>query len=129
MSDSGDLPALSEMQWEIMNVIWDRSECPVAEVWKVLNERRGISRNTVQTQLVRLEDKGWLKHRDAEGGFYYSPTVSREQSQQSTVQRLIETVFDGSAEGLVLSLLNGGTLSKSEADRIQKLISDARRKK
>lgn len=129
MTDPGELPALSETQWEIMNVIWDRSQCSVADVWKLLNERRGVSRNTIQTQIVRLEEKGWLQHRDVNGGFLYSPTVSREESQQTSVQRLIETVFDGSAEGLVLTLLGGGTLSKSEAERIQKLISEARRKK
>jgi BlaI family transcriptional regulator, penicillinase repressor len=129
MSDAGELPALSETQWEIMNVIWEREECSVADVWKLLNERRGVSRNTVQTQIVRLEEKGWLTHSDGNGGFLYTPTVSREESQQSSVQRLIETVFDGSPEGLVLTLLNRGTLSKSEAERIRQLITNARRKK
>ena len=129
MSDASELPALSETQWEIMNVIWEREECSVADVWKLLNERRGISRNTVHTQIVRLEEKGWLTHSAGDGGFLYSPTVSREESQQSSVKRLIETVFDGSPEGLVLTLLNGGTLSKSEAERIRQLITKARGKK
>ena len=129
MTNSEELPALSETQWEIMNVIWERAECSVADVWKLLNVRRGVSRNTVQTLIVRLEEKGWLTHRDGDSGFLYAPTVSREESQQTSVQRLIETVFDGSPEGLVLTLLNGGTLSKSEAERIRLLISNARRKK
>jgi BlaI family transcriptional regulator, penicillinase repressor len=129
MSDAGGLPVLSEAQLEIMNVIWERSECSVADVWKVLNKRRGVSRNTVQTLIVRLEQKGWLTHRETDGGFLYAPTVSRQESQKSSVQRLIQTVFDGSAEGLVLTLFDGGTLSKSEADRIRQLISSARRKK
>lgn len=127
MAESDERPALSETQWEIMNVIWDRAPCSVADVWKPLNERRGVSRNTIQTQIVRLEEKGWLTHQEGEGGFLYTPTVSREQSQQASIQRLIETVFDGSSESLVLTLLNG-TLSKSEADRIRKIISAARKK-
>ena len=125
--DANELPALSEVQWEIMNLIWDRTECSVADVWKVLTERRGVSRNTIQTLIVRLEEKGWLTHRDGESGYLYAPTVSRVDSQQSSVQRLIETVFDGSSEGLVLTLLNGGTLSKEEANRIRQLISSSRR--
>ena len=129
MSDASELPALSEVQWEIMNVIWERSKCSVAEVWKVLNSRRGVSRNTVHTLIVRLEEKGWLTHHEGSSGFCYAPTVSREESQQASVQRLIETVFEGSSEGLLLTLLNGGTLSKNEADRIQQLINSARRKK
>lgn len=129
MSKSDDLPPLSEVQWEIMNLIWDRGESSVAEVWKVLHERRGVARNTIQTLIVRLEEKGWLTHRQVDGGFLYAPTVSRDQSQRSTVQRLIETVFDGSAEGLVLTLLNGRTLSPGEMERLRQLIAAARRKK
>jgi predicted transcriptional regulator len=129
MSEAARLPTLSQTQWEIMNVVWERSECPVADVWKLLNKRRGVSRNTVQTQIVRLEEKGWLTRRDGEAGLLYAPTVSREESQQKSVQRLIETVFNGSPEGLVLTLLNEGTVSKGEAKRIRELISRARGEK
>jgi BlaI family transcriptional regulator, penicillinase repressor len=129
MNQPDNLPPLSEVQWEIMNLIWERGQCSVADVWKILHDRRGVARNTVQTLITRLEEKGWLTHREIDGGFVFSPTVSRDQSQQSTVQRLIETVFDGSAEGLVLTLLNGGTLLPSEVDRLRQLIASARKKK
>ena len=129
MSGARELPALSKTQWEIMNVIWERAQSSVADVWQVLSSRRGVARNTVQTQIVRLEEKGWLTRKEGANGILYAPTVSREESQKSSVQQLIETVFDRSPEGLVLTLLNGGTLSRSEAERIRKLITDARRKK
>jgi BlaI family penicillinase repressor len=128
MPDANELPALSEAQWEIMNLIWDRTTCSVADLWKVLNKRRGIARNTVQTLIVRLEEKGWLTHREEGGAFLYLPTVSREESQESSVRRFIKTVFEGSSEGLVLTLLNGGAISKAEADRVRKLIDSASRK-
>jgi BlaI family penicillinase repressor len=120
------LPALSEGQLEIMNVVWAQKECSVADVWKVLYERRGISRNTAHTLIVRLEEKGWLTHREAGGGFLYKATVSREETQHRTVQKMVETVFNGSPEGLVLALLNGGSLSKAEAARIRQLIENAK---
>ena len=129
MTSQPELPALSDVQLEIMNVVWDREECSVADVWKVLNERRGVSRNTVHTLIVRLEEKGWLRRREADGGVLYSPAATRESTQQRCVQRLIETVFDGSPEGLVLTLLNDGTVSSDEADRIRDLIAEARRRK
>jgi predicted transcriptional regulator len=58
MAHDPELPALSEAQLEIMNVIWDREACSVADVWKILHERRGVSRNTVHTLIARLEEKG-----------------------------------------------------------------------
>jgi BlaI family transcriptional regulator, penicillinase repressor len=124
-----ELPALSEAQLEIMDVIWAQRECSVAQVWNVLHGRRGISRNTAHTLIVRLEQKGWLAHREVNGGIKYAATVSREQAQHVTVRKMVETVFNGSAEGLVLALLNSGTVSKAEAGRIRQLIDNAKGRK
>jgi len=129
MSRDSELPALSEAQLEIMNVIWDREACSVADVWKLLEERRGVSRNTVHTLIARLEEKGWLARRETSGGLHYASTISRSEAQQRCVQRVIETVFGGSAEGLVLALFNGGSVSKAEADRIRQIIANAKRSK
>ncbi len=129
MSRNKELPTLSETQLEIMNVVWDREKCSVADVWKILNDRRGVTRNTVHTLIVRLEEKGWLVHREEGNAFLYAATVSREEAQQRCVQRIIETVFDGSAEGLVLTLLNGDMVSKTEAERIRGMIAQAKRRK
>lgn len=128
MTNHDVLPSLSEVQLELMNVVWERRECSVADVWKVLNERRGVSRNTVHTLVVRLEEKGWLQRRDDDGSVKYSATVSQESTQQRCVRQLIDTVFDGSPEGLVLTLLNNSTVSKDEAARIRRLIAKARGK-
>lgn len=126
MPKEQQLPTLSDAQLEIMNVVWAQTDCSVADIWKVLHQRRGVSRNTVHTLIVRLEEKGWLTHSNANGAFRYRATVSREETQQSMLQRIVATVFNGSAEGLVLALLNGGAVSKSEAERIRKLIANAK---
>jgi predicted transcriptional regulator len=102
-----------------MNVVWDAGACTVADVWQALAARRRVARNTVQTMLVRLEEKGWLTHREAGGAFVYSAAVPREQAQQRSVERMLDTVFRGSAEGLVLTLLQSRGLSKDEAARIR----------
>ncbi len=129
MSRKAELPSLSEAQLEILNVIWQHEACTVADVWKVLAERRGVSRNTVHTLIARLEEKGWLVRRETDGGLLYSAAVSRADAQQRCVQKVIDTVFEGSAEGLVLALFNGDAISKAEADRIRRIIAQAKRSK
>ncbi|MEW4561193.1 BlaI/MecI/CopY family transcriptional regulator [Bremerella sp. JC770] len=129
MTGAHKLPSLSETQWEIMNLIWDQAPRSVGEVWQVLKKRRGVSRNTVQTQMVRLEEKGWLTHQEDDAGFRYFPTVSREESQENSVKRFVKTVFGGSSEGLLLALLSGGELSQEEAARIRAIINSQGKKK
>jgi predicted transcriptional regulator len=125
MEESELLAALSEAQTEIMNVVWDRGEATLAQVWGALVARRQVARNTVQTQLTRLVEKGWLLHRSAGNAFYYRPSVPRREARSRVVQRLVDAVFEGSAEGLVMTLLDGRTLSKEQADRIRALIERA----
>lgn len=127
MAKQKELPPLSEAQVEIMNIVWDHKSCSVADVWKILNQRRGVSRNTVHTLMVRLEEKKWLKRRVRGNSVTFSATASQKKTQQQSVRRLIDTVFDGSAEGLILALLNGRTVSNAESARIRELIAQAKK--
>ena len=120
--------ALSEAQLEIMGVVWDREEVSVSEIWEVLSARRPLARNTVQTMVTRLEEKGWIRHRTLGKTFLYSAVVGREETLGSMVDQLVETAFDGSAEGLVLALLEGRGLSQQEAKRIRAMIDEADKK-
>jgi len=119
-------PDLSKAQMEIMNVVWARGETTVAEVLEELNKLRKLSRNTVQTMLSRLDKKGWLKHRRDGKTFYYSATVSREKTLRRVASDLVDTAFAGSAEGLVLALLDGRGLSEGESSRIRAMIAEAK---
>ena len=123
------LPPLSDAQLEIMNVVWDRGEASVADVWEVLSARRPLARNTVQTMMTRLNEKGWLKYRQRGPAFLFKASVARDSTRRALVDRFVDTVFSGSAEGLVLAMLEGRGLSDEEAARIRKLISTARREK
>jgi predicted transcriptional regulator len=120
-----NLPPLSEAQLEIVNVVWDHGEVTVAEVWKDLSARRPVSRNTVSTMITRLEEKGWLRHRVIGGSYLYSATHPRATILPRLVQRLVDAAFQGSAEGLVLALLEGGRLSADEVQRIKAMLEQA----
>src|ERR1700730_2430328 len=65
---------LTDAQREIMQVVWERVEATVSEVRDALASRK-LARNTIQTMMVRLEEKGWLKHREEGRRFLYSAKV------------------------------------------------------
>lgn len=119
------LPPLSEAQIEIMNIVWDRGEVTVADVWKAVAERRKVARNTVLTMIGRLEEKGWLERDDAGHAYRYRAALPREATLGSVVGRLVDTAFGGSVEGLVMALLHGRGVSREEAKRIRAMIDKA----
>ncbi len=120
------LPALSETQLEIMNVIWACGEATVTDVWNVLAKRRTVTRNTVLTLMDRLAKKGWLRRREDGQAHFYKPTSSRAATLGRVVHRLVDAAFAGSADELVLALLEGRGVSEEEAERIRQLIDNAK---
>lgn len=118
-------PPLSEGQLEIMNAVWEKDEATVSDVWKALSRRRPVARNTVQTLMTRLEEKGWLKHRTEGNRFLYSAVPERSTALGKMVSQLVETAFGGSAEELMLALLDSRGISHKEAARIKTMIKKA----
>src|SRR5690242_5621312 len=113
------LPDLSPAQREIMEIIWERGEVTALEVRRALSQTKDVARNTVRTLLERMEDKGWLKHREEGRTFYYSASRPRHDSVGQKVRDIVETVCGGSPETLVAALLDYRGLRPGELKRIR----------
>jgi BlaI family transcriptional regulator, penicillinase repressor len=118
-------PNLTSVQLEIMNLFWEEGELGVAQVWKLLTARRPMARNTVQTMLTRLADKGWLRARAEGNAFYYRSTRPRKFAVTGMLGDLLDSAFAGSATGLVTALLEDRRLSREDARHIRELIDRA----
>lgn len=119
---------LTPAQREIMEIVWDRGEVTVTEVRDQLARRREVARNTIQTMIVRLEERGWLKHRCRGRTFYYSAKRPRTASLGAKVAQMVDRLFAGSPEEMVTALMEYRGLSPEEADRIRQMIDAAEQK-
>lgn len=113
---------LTPAQLEIMNLFWEQGELGVAQVWKLLSARRKVARNTVQTMLTRLVERGWLLARPEGKAFCFRASRPRKSTLRRMVSQLLDTAFDGSASGMVMALLEARRLSADEAQHIRTLI-------
>ena len=120
-----DSSPLTDAQREIMEIVWERGEVTVSEVRQALAQRRELARNTVQTMIVRLEDKGWLKHRERRRTFVYSANRPRTASLGAKVAQMVDRLFAGSPEEMVTALIEYRGLSPDEAQRIRRMIDKA----
>ncbi len=118
-------PPLSAAQREIMEIVWERGEVTVSQVREAVARRRKLARNTVQTMLVRLEAKGWLKHRVSGRSFVYFANLPRKATLGKTVGQMVDRFFAGSPEEMVTALLEYRGLSKEEANRIRAMIDES----
>lgn len=96
-------PALTALELRIMRVIWNRGASTVSAVQAEL--KPPLAYTTVQTMLNILERKGKLK-RELQGRAYlYSARVSESRAVGQGLRDLIDRMFGGSSEELVMSLL------------------------
>jgi predicted transcriptional regulator len=126
---SKKLPAMTDLspaQREIMEIVWQRGEVCVSDVRDVLSKKREVARNTVRTLLERMEQKGWLKHREHRRLFLYSAAVPRRTSIARRVLDLLNSVCSGSPETLMVALLDHRGLTEEEFQRIEELLATAK---
>ncbi len=128
MPSPNQLPPLTESQLEVMQRIWERGEATATDVWKDLSADRQVARNTILTVMDRLAKRGWLKKRSVANAHVYSATVARNRVLGNVVSKLVDNVFEGSADALVMALLDGRGVSEEEAKRIRKMIDEAKSK-
>src|SRR5437660_10277922 len=81
--------------------------------------------NTVQSLLRNMEDKGLVRHRAEGRTFVYEPTYSRDK----VTSRLLNRLFDGALDQVVLSLLQAKDASIEELEGLERLIAEARARK
>ena len=116
---------LSDLQLDIMNVLWRAGHATTADVHRALEADRGLAYTTVATLLKRLEDKG-VVGREREGRQYvYAPTVAEAEVRRSMVGSLVDQLFKGDPAALVSHLLGDDRVKADDVARIQELLSDA----
>lgn len=122
---SRDGTPLTEAQREIMELFWDLGEATVSEIHERVARRRDVARNTIQTLIVRLEEKGWLRHVENGRTFIYSPAKPKTKSLGARISHIVDRLFGGSPEQLVNALLEHRGLSDSELENIRAMIDQA----
>jgi len=118
---------LTPLELEIMNILWETGAANVQTVQQQL--ARESAYTTVQTMLNILHRKGKVKRTLKERAYFYSPVVSRRQIVSQTVSDLVERLFGGSAENLVMSLIETKQLTAEKLAQLNKLVEESSEEK
>jgi predicted transcriptional regulator len=113
---------LTPLELEIMHVLWETGPANVQTVQQGL--KRDLAYTTVQTMLNILHRKGKVKRALKDRAYFYRPAVSHKQIVSQTVTDLVERLFGGSAESLVMSLVETKHLSAERLARLNKMVSE-----
>jgi len=104
-----------------MKVVWEVESATVRDVYEALLKRRKVAYTTVMTMMNILEEKGYLKKKQVDRAYLYRPAQPKGQVIGAMVKEFVNRVFNGSAEPLLVHLVEEHGLSDKELEEISRL--------
>jgi BlaI family transcriptional regulator, penicillinase repressor len=113
---------LTKLELQIMQVIWKLGASSVGEVQEGLEQE--LAYTTVQTMLNILQKKGKLKRKLRGRAYVYSATVTEAKASGYAVRDLIDRMFGGSSEELVMSLIKSRQIDAKKIAELHKQLEE-----
>lgn len=113
---------LTALELEIMKVLWENGPASVQSVQERLPQDRELAYTTVQTMLNVLHRKGRVKRTLTNRAYLYQPALSRESAVRQMLTDVIDRMFGGSAENLVMSLVETRQITPEKLAEVQALL-------
>jgi len=116
----------TEVELEILNVLWELGSGPLGEIHRGVAERRDVTYSTTRKMVQVMRDKGLIECDETVRPQQYSAARSQNQTQLGMLDDLVRRAFDGSTQKLVMSLLSANRLSPKELADLKKLVKKAK---
>jgi BlaI family transcriptional regulator, penicillinase repressor len=117
--------SLTPLELEIMNALWETGPANVQTVQAHVKGRE-LAYTTVQTMLNILDRKGKVKRKLKDRAYVYRAVLSRQKAVTQAVGDVLDRFFGGSADSLVLNLVETRHLTPEKLAQIQRLLERPR---
>lgn len=120
----GQLPQISEAEYEVMKIVWQSAPISTNEITDRLVKTTSWSPKTIQTLIKRLVTKGALTYEKKGRVFVYTPLVKEDTYLDEKSNSFLKQYFGGDITAMVSSYLKHDKLSEDEIEQLYTLLSD-----
>lgn len=118
------LKNLGDVEQAVMDFIWSQGTATAESCREALASSRPMKDSTIRTVLRRLEEKGYLAHEVEGRTFVYRPSHARQNVAVRAVKNIIDRFCGGSAEELVLGMVDNAVLDRKQLERLARKIAE-----
>jgi BlaI family transcriptional regulator, penicillinase repressor len=115
---------LGEVEQAVMDYIWSNGPSSAEACREALASSRPMKDSTIRTVLRRLEEKAYLTHQIQGRTFIYQASDARQSVAVRAVRSIIDRFCGGSAEELVLGMVDNAVLSRKQLERLARRIEE-----
>lgn len=120
MDSKNNTPTAAEL--EILSILWENEPLTVKEIHEELSKRKDVGYTTALKIMQNMTGKGLLKRELKGKSHLYFAVYRKEETQNTLLNRFVDSTFGGSASSLVMQLLGNKKTSKEELDEIKEII-------
>lgn len=124
----GDLPQISEAEFEVMKIVWKYAPISTNEITEKLLQTTSWSPKTIQTLIKRLVNKGALTYEKQSRVFVYTPVVDEKEYIGQESNTFLKRYYDGDITAMLSAYIENDKLSETEIDNLRSLLSKRKQK-
>ena len=121
-------PPITEAEWEVMNVLWERTPLTAVEIAEALILKTHWSPKTVKTLLGRLARKGVVGYRTDGNRYVYSPAIPRRSYVREESASFLERVFGGETAPMLVHFVRNTRLTAEQIEELRRLLDEKEKK-
>ena len=115
-------PKLSKLEFQIMEVLWERGESSIREILDSLPAKGRPAYNTIQTMVYRMEPKGVVRRIKKVGNFHiFAASISRDAAQRRLIEELL-ALFGGRSQPMMAHLVEAGKVSLEDVKEAERAL-------
>jgi predicted transcriptional regulator len=116
------IPKLSKLEFQIMDVLWTRSEASLREIQESFPAKKRPAYTTIQTTVYRMEAKGIVRRVRKVGNFHlFAAAITRDAAQSRLIDDLL-ALFGGRSQPVMAHLIESGKLSLADVKEAEKAL-------
>lgn len=116
---------LSEAEWKIMTILWEKEPVTIMQLTAELKSETGWTKNTVITLLKRMEKKNAVTYEQGENAKKYYSLIKREDVCVEETKSFLKRIYRGSLGMMVNSLIEQDAVSKEDIDELYSILKKA----
>ena len=118
------IPRISDAEWTVMKILWNRSPLPASDIIEVLEQSERWAPKTVKTLINRLVKKGALGFSQEGRAYLYRPLVTEAACTTAASEAFLSRVFGGSLRPMLAHFVEEKRLSAEEVKELKKLLEE-----
>ncbi|MFE4430563.1 penicillinase repressor BlaI [Peribacillus butanolivorans] len=123
-----NIPSISESEWEIMNVLWDKAPQTANDIIVSLQESSQWKPKTIRTLLDRLVQKDVVGVNKNLRVYTFYPLYTQEECQRAETESFINRIYGGTLKSMLVQFIQEDTLSDDDINELRFILNKKSKK-